>query len=160
MEAEHISLEDNLNFQTPIWCCAEMIRLIPKGTVSVLEPTPGAGNLVKALEKYIVTAPKNFWEIDGRYDAVVMNPPFSPMKIGYKILYKCMEMSDVIITIMPWLTLINSEKRTKDIMAYGLKTIIHLPRRTFKGARVQCCILSMERGYKGHTEFRTYNQEI
>ena len=62
-----------------------------------------------------------------------MNPPFSPMKQGYEILYKCMNMTDNIIALMPYLTIINGEKRTQDIMNWGLKSITHLPRSTFKG---------------------------
>lgn len=145
---------DSINFQTPEWVCEEMVKLIPEGTETVLEPTPGAGRLVAALEGYAVTAPEDFWHIKGRYDAVVMNPPFSPMTIGYQILYRCMTMTDTIVSLMPWLTLINSEKRTKDIMAWGLKSLTHLPRRAFPDARVQCCILNMKKGYDGHTDFK------
>lgn len=146
-------MRDTINFQTPEWVCNEMVRLIPEGTVTVLEPTRGAWNLVTALNRYNVTAPEDFWTTEGRYDAVVMNPPFSPMAMGYRILYRCMEMTNVIIAVMPWLTLINSERRTKDIKAWGLKSVTHLPRRAFKGARVQCCIIHMEKQYNGRTDF-------
>lgn len=145
---------DSINFQTPEWVCKEMVKMIPQGIVTVLEPTPGAGNMVKALDGYSVTAPEDFWTVTGQFDAVVMNPPFSPMVQGYRILFKCMEMADTIIAVMPWLTMINSEKRTKAIMDFGLKSITHLPRNAFKGVRVQCCILNMVRGYNGHTQFR------
>jgi hypothetical protein len=42
--------------------------------------------------------------------------------------------------------IINGEKRTNDIMKWGLKSITHLPRSTFKGSRFQTCILEMKRG--------------
>jgi hypothetical protein len=146
-------MRDSINFQTPEWVCKEMVKLIPQGAKTVLEPTPGNGQLVNALCEYIVTAPEDFWTVVGWYDAVVMNPPFSPMAMGYQILYRCMEMTNTIIAIMPWLTLINSEKRTKDITAWGLKSVTHLPRRVFQGARVQCCILNMRKGHNGRTDF-------
>jgi hypothetical protein len=77
------------------------------------------------------------------------------MKMGYEILYKCMDMSDNIIALMPYLAIINGEKRTNDIMSFGLKSITHLPRSVFKGSRVQTCILEMSKGYKGDTIFKT-----
>lgn len=144
---------DSINFQTPEWVCKEMVGLIPSNARTILEPTPGAGKLVNAMASYAVTAPKDFFTVTGRYDAIVMNPPFSPMAVGYQILYRCMGMTDTIIALMPWLTLINSERRTKDIKEWGLKSVTHLPRRAFQGARVQCCILFMVRGHKGRTEF-------
>lgn len=144
------------NFQTPIWCCKYMKSLIPKETKTVLEPASGKGNLLNILKKdYKVTAPKDFFNlvIKEKFDCIVMNPPFTPMVLGYKFLYKCMKLSDNIIALMPWLTIINSEKRTEDIFRFGLKSITHLPRKTFKGSRVQTCILQMENGYKEKTEF-------
>jgi len=48
---------------------------------------------------------------------------------------------------MPWLTIINSQKRTEKINNYGLKSVTHLPRKTFPCSRVQCCILEMEKYY-------------
>lgn len=145
----------DINFQTPAWCVEYMISLIPKNVTTILEPTPGLGNIVKKLEKqYTVTAPLDFWKIDGKFDAIVMNPPFSPMKTGYEILYKCMEMSDQIIVLLPWLSIINSNKRTKDVLDFGLRSITHLPRNTFPGARVQCCILEMSKGFDEDTIFK------
>ena len=142
-----------MHFQTPKHTCDLMVAMLPSGVKTVLEPTPGKGNLVTALSGYEVVAPEDFWLTSGRYDAIVMNPPFTPMKVGYEILYECMEMSDTIIALMPWLTMINSEKRTKLIMGYGLKSITHLPRNTFKGSRVQTCILEMQKGWDGQCGF-------
>jgi len=146
-----------MDFQTPMNICEYMVSMLPLGVKTVLEPTAGMGNLVRALEagNYEIDAPIDFFSSTLRkYDAVVMNPPFSPMLHGYKILYECMEISGLIIAIMPWLTIINSEKRTKDIMEYGLKSLVHLPRSTFKGARVQTCIMEMSKGYRGITEWK------
>jgi hypothetical protein len=145
-----------MDFQTQLWVCNLMKDMVPKEYKTVLEPTPGEGNLVKALESngFIVTAPKDFWEISGFYDAVIMNPPFTPMALGYKILYSTMEMTNHVIALLPWLTIINSERRTKDILDYGLKSITHLPRNAFPGSRVQTCILDMPKGYKGGCEIK------
>lgn len=144
------------DFQTPIWCCKYMKTLIPDNVKTILEPTIGEGNIVNLLNDiYDVTAPKDFWKLkNNHFDCIIMNPPFTPMSLGYKILYRCMELSDNIIALMPWLTLINSERRTEDIIAFGLKSVTHLPRSTFKGARVQTCILELEKGHKGKIEFR------
>jgi len=158
---------DYENFQSPPKICEYMASRVPKDSMlTVLEPTPGKGNLVEALEKrgVQVYAPTgNFfledWE-GKRYDYIVSNVPFSPMMVGYKILYKCMEMSDNIIALMPWLTLINSEKRTRDLMDFGLYSITHLPRNIFKGARVQTCILHLQKGYTKPTYFLDYNREV
>jgi len=142
------------DFQTPESTCDFMVGMIPDGVVNVLEPTPGEGNLVKSLcdKGYQVTAPDDFWEIKGNWDCIVMNPPFTPMMLGYDILYRCMEMTDKIVALMPWLTIINSEKRTKEIVSFGLKSIAHLPRNVFPGSRVQTCILNMNRSHSGFTK--------
>lgn len=145
------------HFQTPEWICQVMIRLMPEQAHYILEPTPGAGNLVRALmasgKSVSVRAPVEFWTVKGWFDAIIMNPPFSPMLRGYQILFRCMEMTDHIVALMPWLTLINSEKRTAAIKEWGLKAVHHLPRHAFPGSRVQCCILQMERGFQGTTTF-------
>ena len=135
------------DFQTPTWICKIMVDMIPGGVRTVLEPTPGDGNIVKALKGYKVTTPKDFWGVLGRFDAVVMNPPFTPMTLGYKFLYAVMGMTDIVIALMPWLVIINADKRTNDIIDYGLVSVTHLPRSKFPGTRVQPCILQMIKGY-------------
>lgn len=141
------------NFQTPIQICEYMVSLIPAESITVLEPTPGHGNLVSVMGKYKVTAPENFYLMEKRmFDVVVMNPPFSPMKKGYEILYSCMEISDIIIALMPWLTIINSKKRAYDIRNFGLKSVTHLPRDVFPGTRVQTCIIELNKGFNKKTE--------
>lgn len=136
-----------------MWICEYMVSLIPYGTKTVLEPTPGKGNLVKALACYKITVPEDFFIWSGSWDCIVMNPPFTPMAQGYRILYRCMKMSNNIIALMPWLTLINSEKRTQNIIDFGLCSITHLPRSVFAGSRVQTCILEMNLGYHGVTKW-------
>ena len=149
-----------MDFQTRQDVCEYMAGLVPSDACSILEPTPGIGNLVMALEQrgFTVDAPDDFWSIDTteKYDCVVMNPPFSPMLVGYKILYRCMDITDSIVALMPWLTLINSQKRTGDIKDYGLISVTHLPRNVFPGARVQTAILQMHRGYNGKTTLQFY----
>lgn len=144
------------HFQTPQHVCEYMASFIPPNPGLILEPTAGKGNLVMALEKHgKVFAPDDFDKMkENKFDWIVMNPPFSPMKQRYKILYRCMEMTDNIIALMPYLAIINGEKRTSDIMNYGLKSITHLPRSTFKNARVQTCILEMKRGWNKETTFK------
>lgn len=151
------------HFQTPQHICEYMASFLPEYAGLILEPTPGKGNLVKVLEKHgIVQYPLpgvDFFELEksplhNRYNWIVMNPPFTPMKMGYEILYSCMNMTNNIVALMPYLTIINGEKRTKDIMDWGLRSITHLPRSTFKGSRVQTCILHMEKGFKGDTIFK------
>lgn len=152
-----------IQFQTPLQVCTYMSSFLPNDAGLILEPTPGQGNLVEALkQKGNVIAPEDFctYKHFDKYDWIVMNPPFTPMQLGYQILYKCMELSDNIVALMPWLTIINSQKRTEDIMNFGLKSITHLPRKTFSGARVQTCILEMQKGYDGVTRFLSLKQEL
>lgn len=147
------------HFQTPPGIAQFMSVLVPPFSTTILEPTPGDGNLVKALRggKRRITAPQEFFSMKKRqFDCIVMNPPFTPMALGYKILFECMEMSDNIIALMPWLTIINSQARAKKIMDFGVVNIFHLPRSVFPGSRVQTCILEMDKGYRGETKFSLY----
>ncbi len=145
------------HFQTPKYICEYMASMVPDNCGTILEPTPGKGNLLSVIKnKGIVTAPDDFYKMEHkqRFDYIVMNPPFTPMAQGYKILYSCMDMSDNIIALMPYLCIINGAKRTEDIMNFGLKSITHLPRSVFNGSRVQTCILEMRKYYRGPTEFK------
>lgn len=147
-----------MDFQTPFNVAKYMVGIARPQNDYIMEPTPGDGNIVYAISLLGLTPVMpggDFWEMDHKikYGSVVMNPPFSPMKLGYKFLYKCMELSDDIVALMPWLTIINGEGRTNDIMNFGLISITHLPRNIFKGSRVQCCILHMNRGWKEPTIF-------
>ena len=157
----HVVTHSNFStdFQTPEKVCTYMSSFLPDNAGDILEPTKGVGNLVKALSKKgnVIAPDGNFFDMPKRmFDWVVMNPPFTPMKKGYEILYDCMEMSDNVVALMPWLTMINGKKRTDDIMEFGLVSITHLPRKIFDGARVQTCILVMRKGYRGSTEFLNY----
>lgn len=161
------------DFSTPPWISNYMVNLIPGGVKTVLEPSPGKRNIINAMNgKYQITAPNDFFLLDKniRFDCVVMNPPFSSrycdmtnapqikdfagMKVGYYFLYKCMEMSDNVIALMPWFTISDSDVRTRYIMDYGLKTLIHLPRKTFNYTRIQTIIIVLEKGFKGNTIFK------
>lgn len=144
----------NINFQTPEWVCDIMAELISGYPDTILEPTPGEGNLVQSLKTKFplstIYAPKAFekWK-RRRVDYIVSNPPFTPMTQGYDLLDRFFDISDNIIIIMPWLALINSERRTKRYVDQGLKEVHHLPRRAFPGSRVQTCILIFQKGYGG-----------
>lgn len=145
---------NNIDFQTPEWICKIMIRQVPLSAKTFLEPTPGAGNLVNAIKAQF---PDSIIYEGLPYhcvDCIVANPPFTPMKLGYEMLDTFFKLSDHIIILMPWLALINSEKRTQEYMNRGLKQIIHLPRSAFPGSRVQTCILVFEKGYPGQVTFQ------
>lgn len=163
MEQKKDSKDWGDNFQTPPQICKYMCSFLPDGWAGdILEPTKGKGVLADELYKYgNVFTPDDFYKMEKRkFHWIVMNPPFTPMAQGYKILYDCMEMSNNIIALMPYLTIINGEKRTQDIMDFGLKSITHLPRSVFKGSRVQTCILEMKKGFKGETIFKTLPKNI
>jgi type I restriction-modification system DNA methylase subunit len=43
---------DNTLFQTPLEVAEFMAKMIPEDAVTVLEPTPGKGNILNFLDKY------------------------------------------------------------------------------------------------------------
>lgn len=163
------------DYQTPIDVCQYMVSLIPKGVRTVLEPTPGNGNIVSQLDRYEVTAPQDFFLLSPhqRFDCVVMNPPFSVdslildnaptgvdfkgMKSGYWILEQCMQRSDNVIALMPWFTISDSDGRVNMLKEWGWVSITQLPRRTFGYTRIQTLILQLKRGYKGDTSYHIYD---
>lgn len=162
-----------MSIQTPVHICEYMVSLIPDGIKTILEPTPGEGNLVRFLKNlnYQVIAPNNFWNWkQERMDAIIMNPPFTHneliydnapehikklkgAKIGYWFLFKMLELSDIIIALVPWYTIINSSGRTQRLLDFGLISITNLSRSTFP-VRVQTCILQLKKGYQGKTSFK------
>lgn len=162
------------NFQTPPSICDYMVSLVPNSAITILEPTPGLGNLVRALEikdRYLITIAEDFFLLDTtrKFDCIVMNPPFSSksahmehapdnsevvgMKLGYYILKQCMQMSDHVIALMPWFTISDSDVRMRYLRDFGIKSLTPLPRKTFQYARIQTVIIELEKGYKGRTSF-------
>jgi type I restriction-modification system DNA methylase subunit len=150
--------------------------MVPEQALKILEPTPGLGNIVKALEvksKFQITTADDFFLLNKneKYDCIVMNPPFSSksafidnapsdaetkgMKLGYYILKQCMEMSDNIIALMPWYTIADSDVRMRYLKTYGIKSLTSLPRKTFEYARIQTVIIELEKGFASQTVFRT-----
>lgn len=149
----------NAEFQTPHVVAKYMASFLPDNCGTILEPTPGIGNLAwAASDKGLVTAPDYFEDIPkgSRFDYAVMNPPFTPMQEGYRYLLEVMEMTDHIIALLPWFILINSEKRMTAIKDFGLISVTHLPRKTFPGCRIQCCVLQLSKGYKGETQLKRF----
>lgn len=150
---------DNINFQTPEWVCDFMVTSIYGYPTKILEPTPWDGNLIRSIEKHhpnakIIAPSGDFLKMDiCTVDVVIANPPFTPMTLGYKMLDRFFEFSGTVIVLMPWLTIINSEKRLDRLKKHGLREIIHLPRSVFKGSRVQTCILMFTKGYHGDILF-------
>ena len=162
------------NFQTPPPVARYMVSLLPKDVRTILEPTPGIGILYHELvgEEYWVTCPEDYFLLPrGRWDAIVMNPPFSSksanltnskedfkgMQVGYHILQDCMQMSDNIIALMPWFTIIDSDVRLRYLKAFGLISVTALPRKTFAYSRIQTCILQLQKGYSKPTTFEVFN---
>jgi hypothetical protein len=160
-------------FQTPLPVAKYMCSLIPVGTVTILEPTCGNGNILSQLTDYKVTAPENYFELQrDRFDCIIMNPPFSMkytygvpdhykketgMKIGYRIFFECMEMSDNVIALMPWFLILDSTPRLNFLKSFGLKSITALPRSTFEYARIQCAIFELQKGFNGETIFKQFH---
>jgi type I restriction-modification system DNA methylase subunit len=163
-------------FQTPPQVAEYMAGMIPHGAETVLEPTSGKGNLVRAIHEVApsrsVTAPKNFFTMRRkRFDCIVMNPPFSSkwtfgcpdpmkeygMKMGYWMLDECMEMSDDVIALMPWFTLTDSDKRLEKYKNWGLVSVTALPRKTFNYSRIQTCVIQLKKGYYGPSWFHTFD---
>lgn len=150
---------NTIDFQTPAWVCEFMATSVYGYPNLILEPTPGNGNLVDAIRKNhpstkILTPENDFMEMDiVDVDFVIANPPFTPMPLGYKMLDRFFEFSGNVIALMPWLTIINSEKRLDKLKSNGLREIVHLPRSVFKGSRVQTCILMFTDGYKDQIVF-------
>jgi len=144
-----------MDFQTPRWVGELMISRVEGDPRTILEPTPGEGKLIEVITyRYPEAKIENFCPpsfADGieEVDYIIANPPFTPMKLGYSMLEQFFEWSGNIIVLMPWLAVINSERRTQRYLEKGLKEVIHLPRRAFPGARVQTCIMVFKRGYQG-----------
>lgn len=171
-------------FQTPFSVVNYMVEIMNtssnKEIISVLEPTPGIGNIVDALwknEKVIsVYAPKDYFLdrddiLSKKFDFVLMNPPFSKkscvldhapdfwkdakgMTVGYNFIYDAMKVSDNIIALMPWFTIADSDVRMRMFIDFGLISVTLLPRKTFDYARIQTCILHLKKGHREITEFK------
>lgn len=173
---EALRLHEDINFQTPYFVAKYMASLIPDRVKTILEPTPGIGNLIAAIQEVrpdiSITAPDDFFLMQyQKFDCIVMNPPFTGrnaymqnapveakdmgMRLGYYILTKCMEMSDNVIALMPWFTISDSDLRLKSIKSFGLKSITPLLRKTFRYARIQTCVIEMEKGFTGQTILNT-----
>jgi len=78
------------------------------------------------------------------------------MRLGYYFLLECMKMSDNVIALMPWFTLTDSDRRLQALEAYGIKSVTSLPRKTFEYARIQTCIIHLQKGYKGISMFDVF----
>lgn len=165
-------------FQTPAHVAKHMVSLIPGGTRTVLEPTPGIGRILIELKSlgYDVTAPDDFFLLTPRrFDCVVMNPPFSTkwaylenapkdfqqtgMRLGYFMLTECMKMSDHVIALMPWFTISDSDVRLRNLKQFGIRSVTALPRSTFQFARIQTVIIELWKGWYEPTRFEVFEQK-
>lgn len=165
-------------FQTPPDVAKYMAGLIPLNSKHILEPTQGEGNLVSAialspeLKNITIHHPEDFFKLKRKkFDCIVMNPPFSEkhafgipknldlkgMRLGYYMLTRCMEMSDSVIALMPWFTVIDSDVRMRALTEFGLKSITALPRKTFNYSRIQTCVLELQKDWPEITPFKTFN---
>jgi type I restriction-modification system DNA methylase subunit len=173
MSITKTALDYKTDFQTPLQVAKYMCDMVPPGTKTILEPTPGLGNIVRFLSGYRVTAPDDYFLLPkSRYDCVVMNPPFSAkfavldncqgdytkhgMRLGYMILKECMGMSDNVIALMPWFTISDSDVRLRYLKSYGLRSVTALPRKTFQYARIQTVVLELDRKFHGTTAFKVF----
>lgn len=151
------------NFQTPMVVGLFMASLIDGKPKNILEPTPGAGKLVSALQQKttgnIISPHRDFFKMthDIKYDCVVMNPPFTPMAQAMVFLEACMQLSDNVICLIPWFLITNSTGRTQKLFDFGLVSVTHLPRKTFPNSRIQCCVIKLKKEYKGKTSFDLFN---
>ena len=163
------------DFQTPENVAIYMASLIPGWCKTVLEPTPGLGSLVKAAKNldYDVEQCGDYWQLDKskRFDAIIANLPFSSktwfncppeyegkgMKVAYEQMKVLMSMSSNLIMLMPWFTISDSDVRLRCIKNYGLVSVTALPRKTFQYARIQTCVLELQEGYIGATEFKVFD---
>jgi len=168
-------------FQTPPAVADYMASLLPyQQRQLVLEPTPGEGNLVRALQKTgcAVTAENNFFDLlkikypikmeTPVFDAVVMNPPWSwelvqnvpdwlttadkNLSCAQFFLQNCLDFAPVVIALLPWNSLLDSPKSTKIIKHYGLVSVTGLGRNVFKRVPVRTGVYNLQRGYQGKTE--------
>jgi type I restriction-modification system DNA methylase subunit len=154
-----------------------MASMIPKWAKTILEPTPGEGNLVREILKdqhRLISAPENFFDLDPtrQFDCIVMNPPFSDkagfgippelnlkgMKLGYYFLNECLKRSQHVIALMPVFVITDSDVRNRQFYKFGLKSITLLPRKTFEYTRIQTCILEFEKGWTGLAFFKFYEE--
>jgi type I restriction-modification system DNA methylase subunit len=176
-EVETTWQDSKFDFQTPPEVCNYMASMVPGWAKTILEPTPGRGNLALACRDrgLEVISPDNYFTLDPelRVDAVVMNPPFSHkftnlegapvevhksgMRMGYWFLTDCTRRSDIVIALMPWFTISDSDVRMRSLKRFGMRSITALPRKTFQFARIQTMVLHLERGYSGKTEFIAYD---
>lgn len=163
---------DNINFQTPPVVCDHMAKMAKDCNViginsylTVLEPTPGKGNLVGALNDhgFVVYGPGSldFWVspvnvYSSKYDFVVMNPPFFPIKEMERFILRAQELSNNVIMLIPYIYIINSERRLNQLKSFGMVSITNLPRKTFPKSRVQTCIVHLKKNHSGDTLFKTF----
>lgn len=164
-----------LDFQTPPLLCDYVVGLLPDSVRTVLEPFPGIGNMVTALkkgERFQIDAPENYFALEPkRYDAIVMNPPFSEttfenlpeslrgsgMRAGYAVFFECLQKTDICLAIMPTFVMLDSDKRMRNMLDFGMKSVTFLPRRTFGFIRVQTAVFEMVKGWHSSREFRYYD---
>lgn len=165
-------------FQTPREVARYMTSLVPPEARTILEPTPGIGNIIRELRRagYTdITAPADFFLLDRkkRYDAIVMNPPFAHkyaimdnapdrfkvkgMRLGYQMLIECMQRSDNVIALMPWFTLSDSDVRLRALKRWGIKSLTALPRKTFEYARIQTVVIELKKNWHAPTVFKVYD---
>lgn len=158
-EISHIGPNE---YYTPEWLSEYMISLIDKEIpFSVFDPTPGPNSsILSAVRKVypcnvsVEELKGDFWDIDiSHVDIIVANPPFFPYSKVYQYLERFILIADQIICIIPWYTIINSERRTEKIIKSGLKRIVNVSRSAFPKIRVQICVLDIQKGYCGDAVF-------
>ena len=106
-----------------------------------------------------------------KFDAIVANLPFRSktffncppefkdkgMIVAYEQMKVLMQMSNSLILLMPWFTISDSDVRLRMLKRWGLISVTALPRKTFQYARIQTCVLQLQKGYIGKTEFKVFD---
>jgi hypothetical protein len=120
------------------------------------EPCRGTGNIYKLLPSQSswceINEGRDFFDFTGKVDWILTNPPYS---IYDKFLFKCFEVSDNVVLLVPLAKAFKSMKIERMVDAYGgLKKIVLIGSGTKCGFAFgfPTGFLHYQRGYKGDIE--------
>ena len=157
-----------------------MVSMIDDKAKTILEPTPGEGNLINAVKERFsevnIIAPENYFDWEQQeVDCTIMNPPFTDKQLittnashkvrelkgmaitGYFV-YEAMKYSKEVIALIPYYFIINSAKRVEELMKFGFVSLTNLPRGVFGNLSVQVCVIHLRAGHSEQTLFKNYKR--